>query len=109
MLTAQRIAAPVSPGLARRFPFSAALWTRREVSFGCGGGQHGEFANDDQSQRALGIDSRDRAVCVFRRIIASSDDRRRHGDKFEIGKFETGQRRGGIQTRRAPLEEGRAP
>src|SRR6476659_6984743 len=60
----------LSPGPARRFPFSAPLRTRRGVSFRRVGWRMGRLPNEDQSQRALGIDTRNRAVFVFRRGIA---------------------------------------
>src|SRR5439155_26889630 len=53
------------PRVARRFPFSAPLRTFDEVFLRCGGGEIGEFANDNQSQRALGVDGRNESVRVF--------------------------------------------
>src|SRR5205085_4362402 len=76
-------AALFSPALARRFPFFAPLWTRRRVSFRFGGGQMGRLPHDDQSQRALGIDTGDRTVGMFRSSIANNGSRSR--PDFEIG------------------------
>jgi hypothetical protein len=61
----------LSPGLTRRFPFSAPLRTRGRVSFRVGGGQMGRLPNDYQSQRALGVDPGNGTFCLFRRAIAS--------------------------------------
>ncbi len=77
-------AALLSPGLARRFPFSAVLRTRGRVSFRPGEPANGEIANDHQSQQALGIAYRCRACCVFRRPSAGSDRRQRTRSRVEI-------------------------
>src|ERR1700730_4355010 len=79
-------AALLSPGLARRFPFFAPLRTRPEFSLRFGGGQHGEIANDYQSQRALGLDHRSRNLGVLLGSAAGSGGHRRN-DTFG---FETG-------------------
>src|SRR5262245_1475096 len=49
--------AAISPGVARRFPFFAALRTRRPGSSCFGDGAIGETSNDHQSRRARGVDS----------------------------------------------------
>src|SRR3954451_24040087 len=71
----------LSPGVARRFPFSALLRTRSKVFFRVGYGATGEIANDDQSQRALGLDTRDGALCGLTRGVLH--DRAYRGRDFE--------------------------
>src|ERR1700722_20667044 len=99
-------AAPLSPGVTRRFPFSAALRTRLRVSFRRGGGQIGEIANDYQSQRALGLDTSNRALGVFGGAIARDGGREQCGRRRDIGNYRgAGCARQICQTRLAPLEE----
>ena len=60
--------------------------------FAFGGGQMGRLPNDHQSQRALGIDFSDRALCVFRRAIAGGAGRRHRDRKLQIPKRPPGRR-----------------
>jgi hypothetical protein len=70
--------AQLLPGVARRFPFSAVLWTRGEVFFRNWAAANGEILHDNQSQRAVGLDFRSRTFGKFRR--ATGDGRwRRYG------------------------------
>ena len=66
----------------------------------------GRLPDDDQSQRALGVDSSNRAFCMFRRPVAGRGSQRRQRRRVEIRKRDIGQVR---PAERAPLEALRAP
>ena len=66
----------------------------------------GRLPNDHQSQRALGIDTGNRALCVFRGAVAGGGQRDSCGRKLEIRTAPA--RRQIRQTRLAPLEKIRA-
>ena len=100
-------AALLSPGPTRRFPFSAALRTRRRVSFRPGDGQMGRLPNDHQSQRALGIDSANRTSCGFRAAIAGGAGCQNCGRQLQIRNGHGGadQAQQIYQARRAPRQK----
>jgi len=96
-------AAAISPGVARRFPFFAALRTRRPVFCCAGDGAIGETSNDHQSRRARGVDSSHRAARVFgRRELDGSGLQRRRDEVRECQHREEGEAGPLLQAIRSP-------